>query len=78
MKQGVTLTEVDYADRETCLVSKALEEGCLQLWDKRLQARSCFGNEQANGVQQCGLHLPCQPVPYNPDHWACSMVACQH
>lgn len=56
----------------TCLVTKALEEGGLQLWYKGLQAWPCLGYEQAYGVEQGCFHFPCQPVPNDPDHRTCT------
>lgn len=53
-------------------VGKAFQEGGLQLRDKGLEPWASLGNEQANGVQQGGLHLPGQPVPNDPDHWTCT------
>ena len=50
------------------LVSKALEEGGLQLGHKWLEPWASLGNEQAYGVQQSCLDLPRQPVTNDPDH----------
>ena len=54
----------------TDLLSKALEEGGLQLGHKGLEAWASLGNEQAYGVQQGGLDFPRQPVTNDPDHRA--------
>ena len=58
------------------LVSKALEEGGLQLGHKGLEAWASLGNEEAYGVQQGCLDLSRQPVTNDPDHGACNQQDC--
>ncbi len=54
------------------LVSQALEEGGLQLRHEGLQTGAGLANEQAQRVQDGGLHLPGKAIPNDADERACT------